>query len=325
VRRIAFLAAAAACLFVPVAVQAQDLTPDATRYLSDPNYLPYGGQIYGYTTYDHSWTSGDTVNYLGVQTSSFRENADAFGQFLSYGITDDLELNAAIHADADVQRQVDLANGTEPNLNSSGFSDPSFGVVWRALDQASAPVDLDLFGNFAPNWIDSRLPSPTDDGTIARGGSVGTVGAALGYGTHQLSVRGSVYAEFNGHSDSLDLGDNDLVRTDGYTDYVLSLTSQARLNQLFSVNAGISHTFLPNENVLNLTTGTPHVTEPGNSTVLSASLNYNLIPNTAVISATYSHSFLGNIDYVYANPVSDSSTRDRSGDTVGVRVDYVLP
>lgn len=321
--RVATLAAAAALLTVPSF--AQDLTPDTSRILSDPNYLPLAGQIYGYTDYTHDWTNGSTYNYLGDQVSSFRVNTDSLAQFLSYGITDDLEINGSFHYVPDSDRQVALANGTARDLNSSGFSDPSFGAAWRAIDQGPYPVNLDFFGSYTPDWISSQAASIDEDGNVARGGDSGTVGAALGYETRQFSMRGAFNAVFYGPSQTFDLGSGDTVATQGHTDYVLSLATQTRLNPLFSVNAGVDHTFAADHGAYNETTGISHLSQPGDSTALHAALNYNIVPDTAVIAATYTHNFLGDNHAVYLDPTSDTSTRNKSGDVVGVQLSYVLP
>jgi hypothetical protein len=287
--------------------------------------MPFAGQIQGETAYAHSWTQGGSFNDLGVQTSSFKVNTDSISQFLAYGITDDLEINADIHYDPDSQRTVDFTNATESKLNSSGFSDPSFGVQWRALDEGPFPLNFDLFGSYTPDAFESKTPSVNNDGTIARGGQWGTVGAALGYVSPQFSIRGTANANIYGDSNSLDLGSGDSVHTQGYTDYEIALNTQTRINPLFSFNAGVSHTFSGNQHVLNETTDLAHVAHPGDSTDLHAALNYNIVPNQIVASATYSHLFLGNNQYVYAIPTSDSSIRNRSGDMLGVQLSYVFP
>lgn len=325
-RRVA-LAAAAAFVCLPVAVQAQglDLTPDTTRYLSDPNFLPYAGQIYGTTSYAHTWTNGTTKDYLGNQTSSFHVNSDDITQFLSYGITDDLEVNGEITYVPGTQRQINLANGVQESLNSSGFSDPSFGATWRLLDEGPYPVDFDLFGSFSPDWINAKAPSPMDDGTVARGGNAGTLGAALGYETEQVSLRGAFNANFFGDSNTLNLDTGDTGHTQGYTNYVLALTSQIRLDPLFSVNAGVDHTFASNQNVSNIDTGIGHVLEPGDTTALHVALNYNLVPDKAVISVNYTHAFLDNNRTLWANPLLNSTTNNRYGNVAGVQLSYLLP
>ena len=324
-RKMTLLAAGAAFICFPLTAFAQDLTPDSTRYLSDPNFLPYATQIYGYTDYTHTWTNGDAFNAASAQTSAFHVNTDTLSQFLSYGITDDLEVNAAIHYDPDSQRKIDYVTGAQSTLTSSGVSDPSFGADWRALDQRSFPVNLDLFGSYTPNWVNSDSATPDADGTVARGGQSGILGAALGYETRQFSIRGAFNANLYGHSDTLNLENNDTLRTDGYTDYMLSLMTQTRLDPMFSVNAGIDHTFATNQNAFNTVTGISHLTEPGDTTALHAALNYNLVPDTAVISATYTHDFYDNSQSVYAFSGFDSATRSRYGNEVGVRLYYLLP
>ena len=324
-RRLSGFAAGAAFAFLPLTAFAQDLTPDSTRYLSDPNFLPYTGQIYGYSAYGHTWTNGDTFNNLSDKTSSFRVNTDTLSQFLSYGITDDLEVNGAVRYDPDSQREIDYGNGTRATLNSSGFTDPSFGVVWRALDEGPSPVDFDLFGSYTPNLIDSNSSTINADGTVARGGASGTAGAALGYVTQQFSIRGAFNANIFGASSSFDPGNGDTYQTQGFNDYVVSLATQTRLDPLFSINAGIDHTFASNTNALNAANGIVHTTQPGDNTALHAALNYNLVPEQAVIAATYTHNFYDNSQSVFANPALDTSTRSKSGNVLGMQLSYLLP
>ena len=324
-RRMLSLAAGAAFAFLPLTAFGQDMTPDTTRYLSDPNYLPYAGQIYGTSAYTHTWTNGDTFNSTGGQTSSFHVNTDTLSQFLSYGITDDLEVNASINYDPDSQRQISYANGTQASLDRTGFADPDIGIVWRALEEGPSPVNVDLFGSFTPNMIDSKSASPDADGSIAQGGESGTAGAALGYVTRQFSVRGSFAANIYGDSSTVNVVNDNTSHTQGYTNYVLSLQTQTRLNPLFSVNAGVDHTFASNQNVLNTSNDVSHLGQPGDTTTLNAALNYNLVPNQFVVSATYAHNFLANSQSVYLLPASDTSTHNRSADVLGLKLYYAMP
>jgi hypothetical protein len=319
------LAAGAALVGIPLSAHALDLTPDASRFLSDPNYLPMMGQVYGYTGYDHTWTNGDTFNSLGADVSSFHVNADTISQFLSYGVTDDLDINAAIRYAPGTQREIDRANGARTFLDSSGFSDPSFGADWRALDQSTFPVDVDIFGSYTPDLGNSDAASATNDGTVARGGQSGAVGAALGYGTRDFSLRGAFNANIYGNSQTLDLGTGDVSEAQGYTDYVLSLATQTRLDSLFSVNAGVDRTFATNHGGFNTITGASHLVQPGDMTALRLALNYTLAPDHAVLSATYAHEFFDNSQTLVDNPADDTSVHDKSGNIVGVQLYYALP
>jgi len=312
---------------VPVAAAAQalDLTPDPSRILSDPNYLPLAGQFYGTTAYTHGWTDGNSANAAGLDTSSFHINTNALNQLLSFGVTNDIAINASIAYDPADFREIDYASGRTTTLNSSGFSDPTFGATWRALDQSVWPVDLDLLGSYTPNWIDAHTASADEDGTVARGGDSGTVGAALGYDTRSFGIRGAFNANFLGARNVYDLANGDTLQTEGHTNYTLSLDTQTRLTDLFSVNAGLAHTFASDDTGVNLTTGTPHYSEPGDNTALQLALNYNFIPNQFVISATYAHDFYDNGRTFYDNPAADSETRNENGNVVGVKLYYDTP
>ena len=315
------LAAAAAVLCLPLAAMAQE----APRYLSDPNFLPLTGQIYGSSNYTHIWNSGDVFNGSGAETSTFNTNTDTLSQFFSYGITDDLSVNGTLHYEPDSNRNVSYANGTSASFNSSGFDDPSFGVTWRALEQGMFPVNVDVFGSYTPNIFGAKIASANGDGTVARGGDSGIAGAAVGYETPQLGLRGFFEAHFFGRSGSTVLATGDNLTTDGYTDYVLGLESQYRFNPLFSVNAGIDHTFTAHENALDENTGITHILNPGNSTALHAQLNYNLVPDKVVLAGIYTHNFQGNLGATFANPASDYAIRNRSADSLGVQLYYTLP
>lgn len=326
-KRLLKFAIAVALNSMPMAAAAQmlDPTPDASRVLSDPNYLPLAGQLYGTTAFSHGWTDGSSANATGLDTSSFHINTNTLDQLLSVGITDDLAVNASIqYAPADF-REIDYANGRTATFNSSGFGDPTFGATWRALDQKTWPVDLDLLGSYTPNWIDANTASTEQDGTVARGGDSGTVGAALGYDTRSFGIRGAFNANFLGDSNVYDLATGDTIQTDSHTNYTLSLDTQTRLTDLFSVNAGLAHTFASNESGINLTNGASHYSEPGDNTALQLALNYNFIPNQFVIAATYAHDFYDNGRTLYDDPAADTETRDRSSNIVGVKLYYDTP
>jgi hypothetical protein len=317
----------AALLASPIAAAAQDLdlTPYAGRILSDPNFLPLSGQIYGTTAYTHGWTDGNSANSAGLDTSSFHINTNTLDQLLAFGVTDDISVNASIEYTPINYREIDYASGHSSTVNSSGFSDPTFGATWRALDQNAWPVDLDLLGSYTPDLIDAHTASAFEDGTVARGGESGTVGAAVGYDTRSFGIRGAFAADFLGDSSAYNLANGDTIQTQGHTNYMLSLDTQTRLTDLFSVNAGLDHTFATNATAVNLASGAPRYSEPGDTTALHFALNYNFVPNQFVVSATYAHDFYGDGRTLYVDPAADSETRDKSGNIVGVKLSYATP
>ncbi|HEY2445620.1 MAG TPA: hypothetical protein VGI20_07785 [Rhizomicrobium sp.] len=320
-------AAAAALFCLPLQAHAQslDLTPDSSRILSDPNYLPLAGQIDGSTAYTHGWMNGTGVNSAGDAISSFHINTNIIGQSLGYGITDDLSVNGSVQYVPRDYREVNNANGQSASLDSSGFSDPTFGLTWRALDQRAWPVNLDLFGSYTPDWIGAETASAVQDGTVARGGQSGAVGAAVGYETRSFSIRGAFTEDFFGTSNRINLANGNLLDAAGYNNSEISLNTQTRFTDLFSVNAGVQHTFAANENAVDVTNGVAHTSESGDLTALHLALNYQFVPNAFVVSATYDYEAYGNGRTLFADSALDTGTRNRNANIIGVKLQYATP
>lgn len=322
--RLPTLAIVFACLPVAAFAQLVDLTPYSGRILSDPEYLPLTGQIYGTTAYTHGWIGGNSMNGAGNQ-SSFTVNTNTLDQFLAYGVTDDLSVHATIQYAPENYREIDYANGNRFYSENSGFSDPAFGATWRVLDQNAFPANFDLFGSYTPDWVSAHTATAVQDGTVARGGDSGLVGAAVGVVTNGFTVKGAFDANFIGQSSVLDLGNGDVMQTASHTNFDLSLQTQTRLTDLFSVNAGLSHTFASNANITNATTGAPRSSEPSDVTALQLALNYNFVPNAFVISGTYEHDFYGDSATLYPNPLANTETLNKHGDILGVKLFYATP
>jgi hypothetical protein len=325
--RLARFAAGAALLCIPLQAHAQalDLTPDTSRILSDPNYLPLAGQIEGSTAYSHGWINGSGVNAAGDQISSFHINSNVIGQTLAYGITDDLSVNGSVQYVPRTFREGDGADGRVTSFDSSGFSDPTFGATWRALGQNAWPVSFDLFGSYTPDLINAQTASAVEDGTVARGGQSGAAGAAVGYETRSFTIRGAFTENFFGTSNHLNLADGDTLEDGSYNNSELSLATQTRLADLFSVNAGIDHTFSSNVNSVNVANGVARVTEPGDETSLRFALNYHLVPNAVVLAATYDYDSYSNGRTLFADPALDTGARNRNGNVLGIKLDYATP
>jgi len=138
-------------------------------------------------------------------------------------------------------------------------------------------------------------------------------------------MRAAFNANVNGRSSTINLDSGDILQTQGYTNYDLSLATQTRLTDLFSINAGIDHSFASNESSANVASGVAHYSQPGDETGLQLALHYNFVPNAFVISGTYAHDFYDNASTYYADPALDSETRNRNSDTLGVKLYYLMP
>jgi outer membrane lipoprotein SlyB len=312
-------------LFTAFPSYALDLTPESARILTDPTYLPLTGQIWGYTDYAHTWAHGDAQNYAGDGTSSFHVDTDSIVQYLGFGLTDDFMINANIRWAPDSSRQIDYVRGGSTTLESSGFSDPAFGATYRLIDQNASPVSLDFFGSYRPDWLDADSASTTQEGTIAGGGQSGTVGAAIGQETRDFTIRGAFAANIFGDSNSFDLANGDTIHVSPYTNYEASIATQTRLTDLFSINAGISYTFASDQTVTNTSRDIVHESAPGNTASVDLALNYQVVPNTMILAATYDYSNVSYAHTTFADAVDDTGVRNRNSNALGARLTYAVP
>jgi hypothetical protein len=301
--------------------------PVTGRYLSDPAYLPLAGEFDGSTGFSVGDAHSKTYDATNALIASIGQHTDQFSQMLEYGITDDLSVQANLDYDV-FDKRTRLPVGGPANASySSGITDPSFGITWRALDQMSgpSPMNLDLFGSYSPDWIDNTQPSSGMTGTEGRGGQEGRIGAAISHVWDTFTLYGSASANFVGDRNIFDPTTHARSFANGYTNWTLDLSGQYRFTDQFSANAGVGETFGANTSVLNGTTGVNRINDAGDNTSIHASLNYAVIPDTLVAQATYAHNDYGTSHINFpASPASDLTTRAHDENIWGIKVDYAF-
>jgi hypothetical protein len=318
--------AAAAVITVTAPAFAQDMmSSDSARIVSDPLYLPLQGEIYGATGYQYGSLSRDTYNAAGVKTDSANVGSNTLDQTFLYGITDDL----AVHFDwgYDISRDASrhVVGGDDVKRDSSGWTNPDFGLIYRVMDQRDNPLTLDLRADYSPDAFPAKSATGTDEGTVASGGQMADFGATLGHEGPMFTVAAKFDAIWLDTRNILNQSSGDVSRYDSVWNYRFGLDSQTRITDQFSFNAGVGHTFTNSGAVFNQTNGLEHITTGGDVTDVNAALNYQFVPNTVVGSLEYQHNFYQNSRDVFALALSNTSTRNKDEDLVGVTVRYVLP
>jgi hypothetical protein len=316
---------AASIICLSSAAFAQDATPDATRIISDPLYLPLQGQVFGATSYDWGSTSLNSYNAAGAQTSSSQTTSNDIGQQLMYGITDDFVLRADWGYDTRATSRHLLPTGLVTR-SSSGWTDPDFGITWRAIDQAAGgPFSLDLRADYSPDAFTNKSADSDVSGSVARGGQEADFGFTIGHETRDFTLAAVFDADWIGNRTSLNQSTGDKTFTDSQWNYRLGLASQYRFTPVLSMNAGVGHTFANSSNVFDDSNDLPHISSGGDFTDLNVALNYHFVPNVLVGSIGYEHNFYDNTRNIYPTaPIDDTSTRNRDEDVVGVTMRYVL-
>lgn len=316
--------AAAAIVAISTPAFAQDMMEsDSTRIISDPLYLPLQGEFYGATGYTWGSSSHDTFDSTGAHTDRTNVTSNTLDQTFLYGITDDLSLHFDWGYDISRDASRHLTAGGVDKRDSSGWTDPEFGLIYRLMDQRDSPLTLDLRADYSPDAFPAKSATVDNDGTVARGGQMANFGATIGHEGPMFTVAGTFDATWLGQRSVLNQVSGDQNREDSLWNYRLGLTSQTRLNDQFSINAGVGHTFTNNGLSFNNTTGLEHINAGGDFTDVNAALNYQFVPNTIVGSLSYQHNFYQNSRNIFPTaPVNNTFTTNKDEDLVGVTMRY---
>jgi hypothetical protein len=306
---------------------ALDLTPDASRVLSDPAYLPLVAQIFGATEFSFGEVNSNTNNHLGTLLTSTNTEMSTITQVVDYGITDDLTFRISGFFQL-LGSTNSFASGATTITTSDGLGDPTFAAVWRVLDEKEHPFNWDLMGSYMPSLVNAESATPELNGTVGRGGATASGGTALSYKAKGFTIYGEVSADYLAARTTFDQANNVTTSYDSNWQYALYVTTQTRFNDLLSLNAGVSQTFtgIANASYVNVNGKfIAYSNQPGGITELIGALNYQLTPDRFTASLIYSHDFYGNSANSYPTvPNNDTTTIDKSIDTYGAEVRYVF-
>jgi hypothetical protein len=296
---------------------APDLTADTTRILGDPAYLPLAGQVYGDFSYTYSAQTYDYQNnqYPGAIVYSWNKSGNDFLPHLAYGITDDISVSAALGwgnlRSTDVYTYTEYlfppGGGvtTEPkqarvSYRSLGADNPQFAVTWRAIDQRTAPVNVDLSASYAPNIFVARDASVVNQGTIASGGQFAAFDASVSRETRVFTARGYVTFSYDGSRDVLQgtgLGrDVDTLRVGAHPEYTIGAQTETRPVPWAAINLGASASKSAR---FDDQTISPYFLEgslthkPGGTVTPYSGIVIPILPNRIAFELLYQHDFTG--------------------------------
>jgi hypothetical protein len=314
-------------IFLPFNAHAFDLSPNVSRVVSDPSYLPSGGQLFGSTEYSDSVINFNTNDTSGAQTSTTNTISDTVNQVLEFGLTGDFTLRIADSYQWSTSTST-AADGSISITNSEGFVDPSFGIIWRVLDEQEHFFNWDLTGSYAPNFINAQSADPTQNGTVARGGDTASFGTALSYKGEDFTLYLSGSATYLDNRSILNPGSNITVDYNSSWQYAFSLLTQTRVTDKWSVNLGLSRVYIDNINGSFTTSNGALFTigdQPGDVTTFIAALNLQFAPNRFVMSIIYNYDSFDNGAFTNVTLPNNSTTTTGKGESVyGLEFRYVL-
>jgi hypothetical protein len=288
--------------------------------LGSINFIANEGQIVSYSTFSGGGASSSHFNDAGIQTGTSRTTSYSWGQTLGYGVTNDIEISFKDNYSTSSSHYSPVS-GSSSSSESDGFADPTFTVLWRAVNQGRGyPVNLDLSAAYAPDLWDAKSASSAFDGTVARGGGefIGT--AALSHSSNANIY----YISFS----AIDSSERNILvqplsspynqRLGDYWQYSFNVAYQHYFDEKLSASIGFQYYSSDSYGIVN---------QGGNDLVYSRNtgpqyqpniaLNYAFVPNQVVGSLGYTHVIASKVDTAApSDPAKSSSTRDGQSDTV---------
>ena len=316
--------APAAAFGQTAAVSADWFQPTTVRPLTDPLYLPFAGQLYGWTEYSFANPTGDNYSgSRGSRTSSFARHDNAFTQGLSFALTDDIALRAALSYGWGDNKVTSAFSGTTATYNSNGLDNPAFGVTWRAVDQISgSPVDLDFLLTVDPDVVSARAASPTNGGTFAAGQDHAELAVAVGREMRDFTIAGKFTAVYYGDGGFREPSGVQYSESSSWN-YLFNIDTQTRLTDAWSINAGIQYALNGDQHDID-TLGNNLRATYDNDFDFSTAINYQIVPSRLAASVSYEYVDLGDTAKYFANGFTDTQVRNRSNNIFGARLDYVF-
>jgi hypothetical protein len=324
------LAVLAAVIVAPAAAFGQTASggndwfqPTTVRPLSDPLYLPFAGQLYGWTAYSFANPTGDNGS-LGFKTSSFARHDNEFTQGVSFALTDDIALRASASYGWSDNKVTSAFSGNTSTYNYKGFDNPAFGVTWRAVDQMSgSPVDLDFVLTVDPQVTNARAASPTSGGTFASGQDHAELAVAVGREMRNFTIGGKFTATYYGDGGYLEPSGTTHYSESSLWNYDFNIFTQTRLTDAWSIDLGIQYTLIGNAHDIDSLGNDLRFTGDDDFYV-STAINYQIIPGRLVGLVSYEHGDLGNTAKYFVDGFIDAVVRNRATNVFGARLDYVF-
>lgn len=255
---------------------ALDLTPDASRVLTDPAFLPAARQLIGATSFAYGTGTGDVGGLSGTRLYSLDTRTVQISQSLSYGFTHEFSIWADASR-ASPTTHYYFASGGHANRGVPE-SYLQLGITDRLLDQASHPFNLDITVA-VPGRLNLAFSREFRDFTIE--GSAGLY-AASGHGFDPVR-------------------DAD-VRVSRFWGYSFAVQTQTRLTTALSINLAAQY--------ISANVDDAHASIAGNSFLIDypdqvsfdVALNYHLIPNRLVAQLSGTYHVLNTRRDVYPDP-----------------------
>ncbi len=320
-------AAGIALFLLPLGARAFDFSPDASRVLSDPAYMPLQGQVFGSTEYTYGNTGSTTENPVGALKFSTTTLSNTANQTLGYGLTSEIELRVTDSYEWPSTTN-SFPTGTVTVTHSDGFIDPTFTALFRMVDQQDHPISWDLQASYSPNLVNAQSADPVENGTVGRGGASGTLGTAISQETRDFTFYLQATATYLDNRSIFNPANNITTSYNPSWQYLINVATQTRFGAQWSLNLNYAETFNNgvNTSFVNGAGNTINsLNQSGQTQEFTAGLNFHVVPNRFVLSLIYNHYFYNGVSNINQTlPANSTQTDEKDQDVLNGELRYVF-
>ena len=262
-------------LLCAASARAEDLTPDTTRYLSDPSFLTLRGQFISVTSYEYSRRTSDLQNPYGLHTEHLVVDRNAITESLGYGISNRFEAGILLtYSEASQHLTYPVAPGQDLDVNE--FDNPTLFAIYRAFVVPADGFSVDVEGTFTPALFSNQ-------------GGAGSVALYVNQEYRSLTVQGEIGGGYNASYSTIHTLNGLAANVGDQTDYLVALRSQFRLTARWSTTVGIVYERDNSYTVYHPPSGAQVGYGAQGSIDPYAVLGYDIVPNRINLAVEYDY------------------------------------
>ncbi len=207
--------------------------------ISQPHYFPVQWEFLFSLSADMTNIDVNTKS-VGLTVSKYKNSQQNVAANFTLGLTDSLFVG--LESGYTLKNEYSYSLPAAASENSTGMTDPTLNIVFRAADLDSAKLDLKL--SFQPMLGDSKLGDSTHDGNGLYGANVTTLGGKvvfLATQASQLFLSGEY--KLIGKRNLLDQSVNEVTEVDAHngTEFQVGVLTEIDKDAFFGLNFTVSH------------------------------------------------------------------------------------
>jgi hypothetical protein len=293
-------------LLCPLSTNAKNNDYDIRNSLTNPLYKPHKSEFLVMSDINYYKREYNLENNTtNAKISDRKEEGIMIMEGFQYGISDKWTFDFQVMYDLYTDHNTPVAQSTQ-EYDYSGFENPKFGFIYRAMNNKGGKIDLSL--SWAPDIFDRE--TTTDrvyEGAPANGRHELEFFTRYGQDFKHLAVAGTAKAIYLDTTKYMQLNGKIPFRESKRMQYEALIETEYRLIKKLTANTNFGYIWNTESDLENHYTALVQKNQPGNIRYVTIQLNYSFIPEFS-LSTYYEYQ---NIEETYLKYKSGPATADQ--------------